>query len=150
MPAFFQPLQRPQEAIPGGRLLPAWWPAGHACPHPLRGMDLAQALGGGSPASTLNPEVSRILNPSVTLVRGETRLITFVEMATQSQLDGILEYKTTRGQPYGEVLWRLMAHVVNHGTQHRGEAAALLTGMGHSPGDIDLLFFLRENGYLRC
>jgi uncharacterized damage-inducible protein DinB len=37
-----------------------------------------------------------------------------------------------------------LAHVVNHGTQSRSEAAVLLTEYGQSPGDLDLILFLRE------
>ena len=41
-------------------------------------------------------------------------------------------------------LWQYLAHVANHGTQHRSEAAVLLTAAGHSPGDLDLVFFIEE------
>jgi uncharacterized damage-inducible protein DinB len=40
--------------------------------------------------------------------------------------------------------WLIVAHVVNHGTQHRSELARYFTECGHSPGDIDLLDALRE------
>jgi uncharacterized damage-inducible protein DinB len=42
------------------------------------------------------------------------------------------------------VLWHCLFHVVNHGTQHRSEAAAILTDFGQSPGDIDFTLFLHD------
>jgi hypothetical protein len=53
-------------------------------------------------------------------------------------------YTTTSGEPHERILWQVMVHLVNHGTQHRSEAAALLTDFGHSPGDLDLVYFLAE------
>ena len=42
----------------------------------------------------------------------------------------------------GVAVWQMLAHVLNHGTQHRSEAAALLTDAGHSPGEIDMIFYV--------
>jgi uncharacterized damage-inducible protein DinB len=41
----------------------------------------------------------------------------------------------------GMPVWQLLVHVMNHGTQHRSEAAALLTAEGRSPGELDLFDF---------
>ena len=44
----------------------------------------------------------------------------------------------------GVPIWQMLVHVVNHGTQHRAEAAALLTAEGRSPGELDLIDYAEE------
>ncbi|MGH2585425.1 MAG: DinB family protein [Dehalococcoidia bacterium] len=44
----------------------------------------------------------------------------------------------------GVPIWLMLVHVVNHGTQHRAEAAALLTAEGRSPGELDLINYAEE------
>ena len=39
----------------------------------------------------------------------------------------------------GVPVWQMLVHVVNHGTQHRSEAAAILTAEGRPPGELDLI-----------
>ncbi len=49
------------------------------------------------------------------------------------------------GYVFGGVpVWQMLVHVVNHGTQHRSEAAALLTAEGRSPGELDLINYAEE------
>jgi uncharacterized damage-inducible protein DinB len=48
--------------------------------------------------------------------------------------------------PCQNTVWHVLLHVLNHNTQHRAEAAAMLTDLGHSPGDIDMLIYFREKG----
>ena len=45
----------------------------------------------------------------------------------------------------GQIVWQIIMHVVAHSIQHRSEAAFILTGYGHSPGELDFAIFLREN-----
>ena len=75
----------------------------------------------------------------------ENHLMSFVGSLTDERLESKFSYRTTDGTPHERILWQAMAHVVNHGTQHRTEAAAILTDLGHSPGDIDMIYFLIEN-----
>ncbi|HEY8173569.1 MAG TPA: DinB family protein [Dehalococcoidia bacterium] len=47
---------------------------------------------------------------------------------------------TTETLPLGDTI----TQVVNHGTQHRAELGVLVSGFGHSPGDLDYLDFALE------
>lgn len=75
----------------------------------------------------------------------EKALMSFIEGLSDEKLEAKFSYKNTQGKPFERILWQAMAHVVNHGTQHLTEAAAILTDLGHSPGDIDMILFLIEN-----
>ncbi|HZY40843.1 MAG TPA: DinB family protein, partial [Anaerolineae bacterium] len=74
----------------------------------------------------------------------EAAMRAFLSTLTDAQLAQPIRYTTTRGVPFENILWQLLAHVVNHGTQFRAEAAIALTEYGCSPGDLDLLLFFRE------
>lgn len=72
----------------------------------------------------------------------EARLMRFVNDVSEERLNQTFDYTNTAGKPFTRVLWHIMVHLVNHGTQHRAETAAILTDLGHSPGDLDLISFL--------
>lgn len=63
---------------------------------------------------------------------------------TDESLAEAVAFTTTSGRPFSQTLGSLLVHVVNHGTQHRAEAAVILTAFGQSPGDVDLVKYLRE------
>jgi uncharacterized damage-inducible protein DinB len=101
---------------------------------------------GTSPTQRLKPEDF----PTFESLRArfeeeENKLLAFVENATDEQLNNKFAYRSTDGKPHERILWQAMAHLVNHGTQHKTEAAAMLTSFGHSPGDIDMILYLIEN-----
>ena len=63
--------------------------------------------------------------------------------AMEAFLDGLTDeflVRTDDGVPF----WQMLVHLANHGTQHRSEAAVLLTDAGRSPGDLDMIFFAEE------
>ena len=98
---------------------------------------------GTSPAHRLKPEEFPTIESLRTRwLEEEKQLMDFVDHVTDEKLDNTFSYTNTSGKPLTKILWQAMAHLVNHGTQHRTEAAAILTDFGHSPGDIDLIYFL--------
>jgi uncharacterized damage-inducible protein DinB len=98
---------------------------------------------GTSPTHRLKPEdFPTIESLQARWLEEERQLMAFAEGLTDEKLNNTFTYKNTSGKPFTKILWQAMAHLVNHGTQHRTEAAAILTDFGHSPGDIDLIYFL--------
>ena len=75
--------------------------------------------------------------------REEKNMRAYLGSLTDKALEELVTYRRTGGETRKNVLWHLLLHIVNHGTEHRSQAAAELTAKGCSPGDIDLIHFLR-------
>ena len=69
----------------------------------------------------------------------------FLSSLTDQALSSTLKYSTTKGELQQNPLWQLLVHVVNHGTQFRSEAAVAETDYGHSPGNLDFIYYLRQS-----
>ena len=74
----------------------------------------------------------------------EQRTRTYLSGLTDADYATTVHYRSTSGKEYTHALWQILAHIINHGTQHRSECAHVLTGFGHSPGDVDLIAYDRE------
>ena len=67
----------------------------------------------------------------------------YVQSLDVAALQEVVEFGTPEGKPPQQAKrWHLLAHLLNHSTQHRTELARYLTDCGHSPGDLDLLDLL--------
>lgn len=73
----------------------------------------------------------------------ENEMRAYLNSLNDRDLEKIVRYQIQEGLRE-RVLWHCLVHVVNHGTQHRSEAAAMLTSFGQSPGDIDFTRFLNQ------
>ncbi len=78
----------------------------------------------------------------------EIAMHTYVASLRDEEMPSIVRYtftdETGNQKTRERVLWHCLLHVVNHGTQHRSEAAALLTAIDASPGDLDFTVFLSQ------
>lgn len=71
----------------------------------------------------------------------EHEMRAYLNSLNDADMENIIRYEIPEGLRE-RVLWHCLVHVVNHGTQHRSEAAAILTNLGHSPDGLDFTRFL--------
>jgi uncharacterized damage-inducible protein DinB len=99
--------------------------------------------------TTLTPDMAEADFPTLDVLEQrwheeEAAMRAYLASLQDDGLANVVRYTTDRGEQRERVLWHCLVHVVNHGTQHRSEAAAMLTEYGESPGDLDFTLFLSQ------
>jgi len=59
----------------------------------------------------------------------------------QGRLAEVISYVNLKGETFAYPLGRMLQHVVNHSTYHRGQVATLLRQLGATPLSTDLLLY---------
>ena len=86
--------------------------------------------------------------PTFTMLRERWRIEqremrAYLDTLTEETLNGTIRY-VIPGAMRERVVWHILLDLILHATQHRSEAAALLTSYGQSPGDFDFTMFMNE------
>jgi len=103
---------------------------------------------GESPAAMLPPEMF----PDLAALRRawgehELKMRSFLDSLGPDGVNRIIEYRTTGGQTWRQVLWHMLQHVVNHASYHRGQVTTMLRQLKAAPpAHMDLIAFYRESG----
>ncbi len=74
----------------------------------------------------------------------EAMVRAFLASCSDADLAREVEYQNSAGEVRMMILGQLMQHAANHGVHHRGQVALLIRALGHTPGNVDLLFYDAE------
>lgn len=74
----------------------------------------------------------------------DARIVTVVSGFGDADWDRVLEYRRASGKAEANPIREILAHFFNHQTHHRGQAHAILTGLGQEGPELDLIYFLRK------
>jgi uncharacterized damage-inducible protein DinB len=65
----------------------------------------------------------------------------FLDALHPDRLGEVISYVNLKGEAFAYPLGRMLQHVVNHSTYHRGQVATLLRQLGATPLSTDLLLY---------
>lgn len=78
------------------------------------------------------------------LTEGALRWEPLIASWPVERFDAALGYTTTKGVSVSIAFAAALGHVFNHGTHHRGQITAALTGLGQACPELDLVMMLQE------
>lgn len=76
----------------------------------------------------------------------DARIIACIDSFEEADYQRVIHYRNMNGQAQADTLGRLLAHVFNHQTHHRGQAHDLLSQTAIAPPALDLIYYMREVG----
>ncbi len=65
----------------------------------------------------------------------------FLDSLSEDEIDANVTLARSDGTEFSWGCWQVLQHLVIHGMQHHAEIAERLTALGHSPGNLDFIFF---------
>ncbi|HSJ13022.1 MAG TPA: DinB family protein [Longimicrobiales bacterium] len=68
----------------------------------------------------------------------------FLSGLQDSDLDRVISYRNLAGEPFASGLGRMLRHVVNHSTYHRGQVTTMLRQLGAAAPATDLIVYYRS------
>lgn len=103
-----------------------------------------QRWNGASPTEMPDWDLSTIPALRARWAEVEAEQTAFVEPLGPADLERIVRYSNTQGQPFAEPLSAQLRHVVNHSTHHRGQITTMLRQLHIKPPTTDFIAFVRE------
>jgi uncharacterized damage-inducible protein DinB len=105
---------------------------------------------GHSPGALLDPNAF----PNVPAIRARwsavsAETLAFLHKQTHESLQSMIEYASTSGKAFSLAMWKILVHVANHATHHRGELAAMFALMEAPHLEDDwYYYFLEQSGQI--
>ncbi len=69
----------------------------------------------------------------------ESEMREYLATLSEETLEGPVSYVNSKGETWTYTLWRMMIHLLNHQSYHRGQVATLLRQLGLKPPQVDFL-----------
>ncbi|MDX1627625.1 MAG: DinB family protein [Fulvivirga sp.] len=70
--------------------------------------------------------------------------LNLVETHPNQTFEEMIDYKNTEGKKFENTLRKIIMHVINHSTYHRGQIATKLRGMDIEPPVTDFIAYVRQ------
>jgi uncharacterized damage-inducible protein DinB len=97
---------------------------------------------GESPRVTLDPSQSAdVASVRARLAEVARERAELVGRLSDADLDAVVAYVNTKGEEWRYPLGRMMQHVANHSTYHRGQVVTMLRQLGAGAPSTDLLCY---------